>query len=87
MEIKELNEGVHIFLNDSNVLEAYECDKQADTCGNSFLKAVRKSFCDILSCSRYREDKEEYTRKKDDAQTLAVTLNGVRTREKRGENE
>ena len=80
VEVKELNEGVLVSLDDSDVLKADEGDEKTDTCGYSLLKAVGKRSCNVASCTGYRKNKEYYTGEKNYEQALAISVHRIQHR-------
>jgi len=77
VEIKELNKGILVGLDQTDVLEADEGNEQSDSGGNRLLQAVRQSLSHCLANTGSRKDQEENTFQQNDHTTGLVTQNGV----------
>ena len=64
-EVSESYERSVVVYDDAGVLEADECDVEADTCSDSLLESVRNSFHDEVADLGHGQDDEDDTFKQD----------------------
>ena len=77
MDVDELHERVLIRLDDADILEADESDKEADARRNRLFKAIRKRFRHLCAQTGQREDHEDDAGNQNDDEARMVALDDI----------